>query len=68
MKREELRLIIRAVEGDKSAIEKLECIADNDARWSSWGVVKAVASAVVAVTAAILGLKATVSALWSNWK
>jgi hypothetical protein len=68
MKREELRLIIRALEGDKGAIDHLEAVADNDSRWSKWQVVKGAASAIAALTAAFLGVKATVQAIWSNWK
>ncbi len=68
MKREELRLIIRALEGDKGAIEQLEGIADKDHRWSKWSTIKGAASAIAALTAAVLGIKATLSAFWSNWK
>jgi hypothetical protein len=68
MKREELRLIIRALEGDKGAIEQLEGIADKDHRWSKWTTIKGAASAIAALTAAIWGIKQTVSAIWSNLK
>lgn len=68
MKREELRLIIRALEGDKDAIRALEEAADNDNRWSKLVTIKGAASAVAALAAAFLGVKATVSAIWSNWK
>ncbi len=68
MKREELRLIIRALEGDKDAIRELEAAADNDNRWSKIVTIKGVAGAIAALTAAFLGVKATVAAIWSNWK
>jgi hypothetical protein len=68
MKRDELRLIIRALEGDKDAIALLEAKADDDDRWNKLVTVKGAASAIAALTAAFLGVKATVYAIWSNWK
>ena len=68
MKRDELRLIIRALEGDKDAIKLLEVKADDDDRWNKLVTVKGAASAIAALTAAFLGVKATVYAIWSNWK
>lgn len=67
MKRSEVRLLIRAMQGDKEALDELERIADDDSRWSRWPTVKMAANAGLAVIVAGSGLAAAIKTLWSYW-